>query len=71
MDLVLTEGYKRGPYPKIEVHRSGRSTELLCEAGEMLALVTDRPWDLPVDQFDLDDVPGLCDFLVGALESPW
>ncbi|GBD85899.1 molybdopterin-guanine dinucleotide biosynthesis adapter protein [bacterium BMS3Abin02] len=63
MDLVLTEGYKRGTYPKIEVHRSERSDELLCDVTEMLALVTDQPWDLPVPQFDLDDVVGLAGFL--------
>jgi len=40
-DLVLTEGYKRGDFPKIEVHRAERSGELLCDFDEMLALVTD------------------------------
>ena len=36
MDLVMTEGYKRGHYPKIEVYRSdwaaadGRAAGLLC-----------------------------------------
>jgi len=64
MDLVLVEGYKRGPYPKIEVHRASRSTELLCESDELLALVTDRAWDLPVPQFDLDDAAALGEFLV-------
>jgi len=64
MDLVLTEGYKRGSYPKIEVHRSERSNELLCDVNEILALVTDHPWNLPVPQFDLDDAVGFADFLV-------
>lgn len=63
VDLVLVEGYKRGSYPKIEVHRSARSNELLCSVEEMLALVTDRSWDLPVPQFDLDDASGLADFV--------
>ncbi len=67
MDVVLTEGYKRGPHPKIEVHRRGRSAELLCDAAEMLALVTDGSWDLPVPQFGLDDVAALGDFLVDYL----
>jgi len=67
MDLVLTEGYKRGAYPKIEVHRSARSGELLCNPDELLALVTDHTWDLPVPQFGLDDASGLADFLVGHL----
>jgi len=64
MDLVLVEGYRRGTYPKIEVHRADRSTELLCRPDEMLALVTDRSWDLPVEQFDLDDHDRLVDLLV-------
>jgi molybdopterin-guanine dinucleotide biosynthesis protein MobB len=63
-DLVLTEGYKRGPYPKVEVHRSVRSDELLCSPEEMLALVTDREWPIPVPQFSLDDTAGLADLLL-------
>jgi len=63
-DLVLTEGYKRGDYPKIEVHRAARSSELLCDFGEMLALVTDTSWDTDVPQFALDDTAGLAAFLV-------
>jgi len=68
-DLVLTEGYKRGHYPKIEVHRAERSTELLCDSGEMLALVTDTGWDIDVPQFSLDNPAGLAAFLAAWLES--
>lgn len=68
-DLVLTEGYKRGPYPKIEVHRSSRSNELLCTHDEMLALVSDAAWPIPVPQFDLSDTPGLAIFLSGWLSA--
>lgn len=63
MDLVLTEGYKRGPFPKIEVHRGARSSELLCDPDEMLALISDRAWDVPVRQFDLEDTSGVAEFL--------
>ncbi len=63
LDLVLTEGYKRGPHPKIEVHRSTRSNELLCHPDEMLALVTDRAWSLPVPQFSPSDATGLANFV--------
>lgn len=59
VDVVLTEGYKRGSYPKIEVHRAARSTQLLCQPEELMAIVTDRPWDLPIPQFALDDAEGL------------
>jgi molybdopterin-guanine dinucleotide biosynthesis protein B len=64
MDLVLVEGYRRGTYPKIEIHRAERSSDLLCDPEEMLALVTDRRWDLPVEQIDLNDPGRLVDLLV-------
>ena len=65
VDLVLTEGHKRGPYPKIEVHRSARSDQLLCAPSELLALVTDTEWPIPVPQFGLDDVSGIAGLLHG------
>lgn len=64
MDLVLIEGYKRGAFPKIEVHRSARSGDLVCSPDELLALVSDRAWPLAVPQFGLDDVADLAQFLV-------
>lgn len=67
LDLVLTEGYKRGSSPKIEVHRAERSRELLCQPQELLALVTDTPWPLPVPQFGLEDADRVADFLVAWL----
>ncbi len=75
-DLVLTEGYKRGDFPKIEVHRAERSNELLCEFDEMLALVTDAEWDTDVPQFSLGDAEGVATLLTewlvpsGATEAP-
>jgi len=69
-DLVLTEGYKRGDFPKIEVHRTERSNELLCDFDEMLALVTDAAWDADVPQFPLDDAEGVAALLAAWLESP-
>jgi molybdopterin-guanine dinucleotide biosynthesis protein B len=69
-DLVLTEGYKRGDFPKIEVHRAERSNELLCEFDEMLALVTDSDWDSDVPQFSLDDADGVAALLATWLDSP-
>ena len=68
-DLVLTEGYKRGDFPKIEVHRAERSDELLCSFDEMLALITDSEWDTDVRQFSLDDAGGVATLLAEWLES--
>jgi len=63
VDLVLTEGYKSGDRPKIEVHRSVKYKELLCQAEELVAIATDEPLDLPVPQFDLDDAQGIVDLI--------
>ena len=63
VDLVLTEGYKRGDKPKIEVTRRERGTELLCQAEELIGILTDYPVDMPVPQFALDDAAGVVDLL--------
>jgi molybdopterin-guanine dinucleotide biosynthesis protein B len=63
VDLVITEGYKRGDRPKIEVTRRERGTELLCESEELIGIMTDYPVDLPVPQFALDDAMGVVDLL--------
>ena len=71
VDLVLLEGYKRGHYQKIEVYRSDRAGQdgpvdgLLCDADELLAVVTDVKLDLPeaISQFGLDDPAGVATLL--------
>ncbi len=69
-DIVLTEGYKTGTLPKIEVHRAARSPELLCAARDgrlldhrLIAVVSDAPQNLPVPVFPLDHPGPVCDFL--------
>jgi molybdopterin-guanine dinucleotide biosynthesis protein B len=69
VDIVLTEGYKRGPYPKIEVCRAARSSKLMCSEDELLAVVSDGSFALSVPQFDLDDAAGVAAFLVGWTEA--
>jgi molybdopterin-guanine dinucleotide biosynthesis adapter protein len=63
VDILLTEGYKRGPALKIEVSRRALSSELLCTAEELVAIASDQPFAMPVPQFGLDDVAGLADVL--------
>lgn len=65
VDILLTEGYRRAGNVRIEVSRRARSTELVCEAAELFALVTDNSeiavGDVPV--FGLDDAAGLADLV--------
>jgi len=64
VDLILTEGYKRGPAPKIEVSRAETGNELLCTRQELVALATDQHFDMDVPQFGLEDAKGLVDLIV-------
>ena len=63
VDIVLTEGYKCGSAPKIEVSRRARSETLICQPGELVAVVSDQSFDLNVPQYDLNDVLGLSDLI--------
>jgi molybdopterin-guanine dinucleotide biosynthesis protein MobB len=70
VDLVLVEGFKRFPHPKIEVHRRERGTPLLAREDPTIAAVaSDEPFpDLGLPQFALDDVPGIARFILDRLE---
>jgi molybdopterin-guanine dinucleotide biosynthesis protein B len=57
-DILLTEGYKRSRFPRIEVLR-GSSTKPVSPADELLAVVSDAPLDVSVPQYSPDDVVGL------------
>jgi molybdopterin-guanine dinucleotide biosynthesis protein B len=61
LDLVLVEGYKELPLPKIEVIGSGQ--ELVCSQDQLLAVVSDDRRDLLVPCFRPGDIAGLATFL--------
>jgi molybdopterin-guanine dinucleotide biosynthesis protein B len=63
VDLVITEGYKGGEKPKIEVTRLERGTELLCQPEELVGIMADYAVDMPVPQFGLEDTAGVVDLL--------
>ncbi len=63
VDLIITEGYKYGNKPKIEVHRAAIPGALLSRPEELLAVVTDEPLDAAVPCYDLHDVVGLANLI--------
>jgi molybdopterin-guanine dinucleotide biosynthesis protein B len=64
MDLVITEGFKRGSKPKIEIVRSARNHEPLCKgAPELLAIVSDIPLEAGVPRFELEAAEAVAGFL--------
>ena len=67
-DLVLVEGYKSEPIPRVEVHRrASRAPLLYPEDPHVVALATDEPLDTPLPQFPLDDAPAVARFIVHHL----
>ncbi len=69
VDLILTEGYKHGPWAKIAVDRAALGRELVLPAEECFAIVSDRtiPGSVPV--FPLDDPDPLADCLLKDLHG--
>jgi molybdopterin-guanine dinucleotide biosynthesis protein MobB len=67
MDIVLTEGFKKNDFPKIEVHRRERSTRLLYRDDSydptLIAVASDSPLQIDVPVFDLNDAVSICDFI--------
>ena len=59
VDLIVVEGYKQARAPKIEVNRRENSKGLVFGAEDLLAVVSDQQFGLPVPQFELDDVQGV------------
>ena len=71
-DLVLIEGYKREPIPKLEVHRAETGKPwLFPDDTHILAVASDiqAPNDFP--RIDLDAIPLITDFILNhALSYP-
>ncbi len=66
-DVTLTEGFKRSPYPKIEVHRREQGKDLLSPREQLIAVVTDEPLEIDVPQFSRDQVQGIADLIEGRV----
>ena len=68
-DLLLIEGYKHYPLPKLEIHRaaSGRPA-LYPEDEHIVALATDTRLPTHLPQFDLEDYDAIAAFVLATLE---
>jgi molybdopterin-guanine dinucleotide biosynthesis protein B len=69
-DLVLAEGFKHEPVPRLEVYDPALGHAPLClQDPAVLALVSDAaiPTDLP--RFRRDDAAGVARFILALLET--
>jgi molybdopterin-guanine dinucleotide biosynthesis protein MobB len=66
VDLVLVEGYKRGPHPKVEAHRAAAGRDLLARENPTIRAVASdaMPEGLAVPLFHLDDTAGIAAFIL-------
>jgi len=68
-DLVLVEGFKEAPIPKLEVHRPGIGKPPLFPANpNVVALATDAVLDTQLPLFALDDYDGMVEFILKYLQ---
>ena len=66
VDLVLVEGFKRDPFPKLEIHRIANGKPLLQPADpHIIAIACDTPLpNAEVTVIDLNDIEGIADVLL-------
>ncbi|MCA0922561.1 molybdopterin-guanine dinucleotide biosynthesis protein B [Pseudooceanicola nanhaiensis] len=68
VDLVLIEGYKSAPHPKVEAHRAETGKALLAgENPSIRAVAADSPVETALPRFDLDDTATIADFIARDL----
>lgn len=66
VDLVIVEGFKGHPHPKLEVHRAVIEKPMLCHDDPFIVAVASdaKITGLPVPLLDLDDTAAIADFIV-------
>ncbi len=64
-DLLLVEGYKASPIPKLEIHRPSYGRPLMYpDNPHVVAVATDEPMELHLPRLDLNDVESIAGFIL-------
>ncbi len=65
-DLVLVEGFKHDPIPKMEVHRAANASAgtLFPHDPHIVAIATDTRLATVLPRFGLDDIEAMADFAI-------
>jgi molybdopterin-guanine dinucleotide biosynthesis protein B len=65
VDLVVVEGYKREPHPKLEVHRAAVGKPLLHPGDpQIVAIASDQEARAAVPVVSLDDIAAIADIIL-------
>lgn len=73
MDIVITEGYKQGGKPQIEIfRRAAHETPLHTKdkRGTLVAVVSDTAVDLGVPRLDINAIAAVADFIEDRFLKP-
>ncbi len=63
-DILLTEGYKKSSFPKIEIFRKSVEAQPICgDKDNLIAMVTDDEVQTGVASFPFRDVSGVADLI--------
>lgn len=69
VDLLLVEGFKREPHPKLEVHRPSVGKPFLYpDDPHIVAIVCDVGLAAPLPVLPLADIAGIADFILGRTD---
>jgi molybdopterin-guanine dinucleotide biosynthesis adapter protein len=68
-DIILTEGFKQGNAPKIEIHHKDAGA-LLKNIKKRIAIVTDEPLETKARQFSFEDNESLANLLERGFIKP-
>ena len=73
VDLLLVEGFKRHPHPKIEVYRRALGKPFLHpEDGHIIAIAADERLAVPLPQLPLSDPTAIANFILRQeAGAPW
>ena len=66
-DLIIAEGFKRGPQPKIEVFRpnaTGDSAPLCQKDPQLIAIISDAAIKVDLPVYGLEDTQGVAEFII-------
>jgi len=68
VDVVIVEGYKRHPHPKLEVHRPSLGKPLLYpDDPHIVAIASDEPFAAPLPLLSLADPAAVAGFMLDHL----
>ena len=65
VDIILTEGFKGNPCPKIEVFRATLNRDMLCSRKDnLIAVASDEQMNIDVPFINIDDAEGIAQLII-------